>query len=148
MLLILATFNYSQKARIASFIYLYERVDTHGVVVDFTERGTLLPLYYLDGADPSRPKPEIYRVYTSADFDTLHLRHLGKIGPPVVPLNYVIIFSQGKPEEHLKMINDHLGRVSVVAHIPPTLADRILLRLNPKYNHSKEAWVCRLEMVK
>ncbi|MCI0406460.1 MAG: glycosyltransferase family 39 protein [candidate division Zixibacteria bacterium] len=148
VLLVLAIFNYSQKARIASFGYLYERRDAQGVVVDFTERGTLLPLYYLDGADPSHPRPEVYRAYTPADFDTLRLRHLGKNGPPVVPPNYVIIFSQGRLEEHLKVINGHLGRAEVLTHITPSLADRILLWLNPKYNHSKEAWVCRLEMSK
>jgi 4-amino-4-deoxy-L-arabinose transferase-like glycosyltransferase len=146
VLCVIAVFNYSQKARIASFVYLYERGDAQGVVVDFTERGTLLPLYYLDGADPSRPKPEIYRAYTSADFDTLRQRHSGLLDLPVAPLNYVIIFSQGKPEVHLKMINEHLGRTEVLAHIPPSLADWILLWLNPKYNHSKEAWVCRLEV--
>jgi len=70
------------------------------------------------------------------------------MGPPVVPLNYVIIFSRGKLEEHLKVINDHLARAKVLAHISPSLADRILLWLNPKYNHSKEAWVCRLEIAK
>jgi len=148
VLLFVAVFNYGQKARVASFVYLYERGDARGVVVDFTERGALLPLYYLDGADPSRPRQEIYRAYTPAYFDSLRLRHLGIIGPPVVPLNYVIIFSQGKLEEHLKVINDHLARAEVLAHIPPSLADRILLWLNPKYNHSKEAWVCRLEIAK
>ena len=148
VLLFVAVFNYSQKARVKSFVYLYEREDARGVVVDFTERGTLLPLYYLDGADPSRPRPEIYRAYSPADFDSLRLRHLGAMGPPVVPLNYVIIFSQGKLEEHLKVINDHLARANVLAHISPSLADRILLWLNPKYNHSKEAWVCRLEIAK
>jgi hypothetical protein len=148
VLLILTIFNYSQKARIASFIYLYERGDAKGVVVDFTERGTLLPLYYLDGADPSRPRPHVYRAYTPADFDTLRLRYLGKTGPPVVPLNYVIIFSQGKLEEHLKVINEHLGRAEVLTHISPSLVDRVLLWLNPKYNHTKEVWVCRLEMAK
>jgi hypothetical protein len=148
VLLILATFNYSQKARIASFVYLYERGDARGVVVDFTEKGTLLPLYYLDGADPERLRPQVYRVYSTTDFDTLRQRHSGLLEPPVAPLNYAIIFSQGKLEEHLKMITEHLGRVTVLAHIPPSLADRILLWLNPKYNHSKEAWVCRLEMAK
>ena len=148
VLLVAAIFNYSQKARIASFVYLYERGDVCGVVVDFTERGTLLPLYYLDGADPSRPHSEVYRAYSAAGFDSLRLRHSGKIGPPVAPLNYVIIFSQGKLEKHLKMITENLGRVTVLAHISPSLADRILLWLNPKYNHSKEAWVCRLEVTK
>ncbi len=148
VLLVLAIFNYSQKGRIASFVYLYERGDAKGVVVDFTERGTLLPLYYLDGADPSRSRPEIYRAYGPVDFDSLRLRHLGIIGPPVMPLNYVIIFSQGKLNEHLKTINDHLGLAEVIAHISPSLADRILFWLNPKYNHSKETWVCRLEITK
>lgn len=148
MLLFVAVFNYGQKARIASFVYLYEQGDARGVVADFTEQGTLLPLYYLDGADPSRPWPVVYRAYDPVDFDSLRLRHLGIIGPPVGPLNYVIIFSQGKLEEHLKMINGHLGRAEVIAHIAPSLADRILLWLNPKYNHSKEAWVCRLEIAK
>jgi len=147
-LLFVAIFNYCQKARIESFIRLYERGDAEGVVADFTEQGTLLPLYYLDGAEASRPGPEVYRAYTPADFDSLRLRHHGIIGPPVLPLNYVIVFSQGKLGEHLKTISDHLGRAEIVAHISPSLADRILLRLNPKYNHSKEAWVCRLKAAK
>lgn len=148
VLLFIAIFNYGQKARIVSFVYLYEQGDAKGVVADFTEQGTLLPLYYLDGADPSRPRPVVYRAYTPADFDSLRLRHNGIIKPPVESLNYVIIFSQGKLNEHLKTINEHLGLAEVVAHISPSLADRILLRFNPKYNHSKEAWVCRLEIAR
>ena len=147
-LLFVAVFNYGQKARIASFVYLYEQGDARGVVADFTEQGTLLPLYYLDGANPLRPRPVVYRVYGPADFDSLRMRHNGLIQPPIEPLNYVLIFSRGKLEEHLKTVNSHLGRVKVIAHIVPSLADRILLRLNPKYNHSKEAWVCRLEIAK
>lgn len=146
VLLLAALFNYSQKARVASFVYLYERGDAKGVVVDFTEQGTLLPLYYLDGADPTRPRPEIYEAYSPTDFDSLRLRRQGRIGPAVGPLDYVIIFSRGKLEEHLKMIEEHLGRVKILAHISPSLADWILERLNPKYNHSKETWVGRLEL--
>jgi hypothetical protein len=144
VLLVIAMLDYSQKARVASLIVLYERGDATGIVADFTERDVGLPGYYLDGADPSRPNPPIYEARRPEDLDTLHLRSKGLLAPPVAPINYVLVFSGGKIDQHLAMLNARLGPVEIVAHITPSFADWLLLQLNPKYNHSKEAWVCRL----
>lgn len=143
-LLVVAVMDYSQKARVASLIVLYERGDATGIVADFTERGVELPRYYLDGADPSRPNPPIYEAQRAEDLDTLRMRRQGLLAPPVAPINYVLVFSSGKIDQHLAMLNAHLGPVEIVTHITPSFADWLLVLLNPKYNHSKEAWVCRL----
>ncbi|HEX9749879.1 MAG TPA: glycosyltransferase family 39 protein [candidate division Zixibacteria bacterium] len=139
-LLILACLNYSQKSRIESLTYIYERGDATGIIADYTERATRLPEYYLDGAHRT-PRPIVYPVRSTAQLDTLRLRALGMLPEPISGINYAVIFSRGNPDVHVEMLREHFGEVEIIKHIEPSIADRLLNLFNPRYNHSKESWV-------
>ncbi|MBI3871894.1 MAG: hypothetical protein HY304_02320, partial [candidate division Zixibacteria bacterium] len=145
-LLCLGLLDYANKPKIEPFLRLYEHGDATGVVMDFTERGrgTELPWFYLDGADPAHPLPAVYDVTHVEDLDTLRLRRDGLLLPKSAPLNYVVIFSEGLLPEHRAMIEQHLGKTEVLAHVGPSAAERLMMVFNPTRFPARDVWVCRL----
>ncbi|MBI3872935.1 MAG: glycosyltransferase family 39 protein [candidate division Zixibacteria bacterium] len=144
-LLILALFNYSQKAKVEPLIKLYERGDASSVVLDLTESGggMGMPEYYLDGADPSRPRPVIYEALKAEDLDSLRQKFASQAAP--VP-NYVLIYAKGGIEAHLVMLRERLGTVEPLEYIGPSVAERLLIFFNPRYHQAREVELCRLAL--
>jgi 4-amino-4-deoxy-L-arabinose transferase-like glycosyltransferase len=145
-LLVLGSLNYANKAKVEPLVRLYERGDVTGVVVDATETGKriLLPEYYLDGADPHRAGAGLIQVLRTDDLDSLRT-HLAARSDSAAPApNYVLIFTRDRCDAHVAMIGKHLGRVEILEHIGPSLAEEVLRFLNPRYHQSREVWIGRL----
>lgn len=141
LLLPIGTFDYSQKARVEPLKRLGRLPDTGGIVVVTVEHPQWLPYYY------ARMKgDDFYYVMKPADLDSL-----GKIvrevhdqrGTP--PPTHVLILSHKGPAEYLPSLERQLGPLQEEWHTGPSLADWLLHLMNPKFNHSKESWVYRLE---
>jgi hypothetical protein len=140
VLLIGALTHYGQRGKIEPLIGLYEQGDAESVLFDMTERGrpTDLPLFYLDGGG-IRKMPEIFQATNTDEIDSV--RALGT----AQKWNYVIVFSRGRFEEHRMMLEERLGTIEILSYTGPTLIERTLLTLNPKYTHSRESWLCRID---
>lgn len=132
VLLIGALTHYGQRGKIEPLIGLFEEEQVSGVIVDVSVRGrkTDLPLYYLDGGG-AKPMPEIVQctnmdeIYSLQDSSSVW-SHIVYFGPEVLPDRYGVDFD-------------------VVRHTGPTLVERALLKLNPKYTHSRESWLLRIK---
>ncbi len=138
VLLIGALTHYGQRGKIEPLIGLYEQGDAKSVLFDLTERGrrTDLPLYYLDGGGV-RAMPEVFQAVDAAEIDSL------AAVSGTAKLDYAVVFSSGKFEEHRAMLEKRLGPIEIIRHTGPTLIEMALLFLNPKYTHSRESWLCR-----
>jgi hypothetical protein len=139
LLLLGALTHYGQRGKIEPLIGIYEGGDARSVLFDMTERGrrTDLPLYYLDGGGV-RTMPLIFQATTVHEIDSANA--IGKTNQ----WDYVVVFSRGTFDEHRAMLEARLGPLEVVRHTGPTLVERMLLTVNPRYTHSRESWLCRV----
>lgn len=136
VLLIGALTHYGQRGKIEPLIGLYEQESVTGVIVDVSERGrrTDLPMFYLDGGGV-RAMPIVEQATSMAQIDSL-LRDSES-------WSHIVYF--GSPESGSGMLRDRYGRkVEIVRHTGPTIVERALLKLNPKYTHSRESWMLRI----
>jgi hypothetical protein len=120
-------------------IGLFEQGDALSVLFDMTERGrrTDLPTYYADGGGVL-PLPEIFQAARIEEIDS------SLAATPPEAWDYVVIFSRGQFDEHRIMLEQRVRKLEVVRHTGPTLVERFLQTVNPKYTHSRESWLCRI----
>lgn len=131
IILPLFTFNYAHKGMVEPFVYLSKQDDITGIVIDRLERRRFLPVDYANLDEP---------VYTKLDrWD--QLAKLPEEEPISDGANYFVIFSDDIHEVHVDSLETVFGPLERVFHSPPSLMDRILHFLNPRYNHLNESWV-------
>jgi hypothetical protein len=136
VLLVGALTHYGQRGKIEPLIGAYEQGDATGVIVDVSERGrrTDLPLFYLDGGGV-REIPAVFQAVNIDQVDSLLMAS--------EQWNYLIYF--GRPPHDDAQLSQRYGiPLTIVRHTGPTLVERALLWLNPKYTHSRESWLCRI----
>ena len=135
-LLIGALTHYGQRGKIEPMIGLFEEELATGVIVDVSERGrrTDLPTFYLDGGGV-RAMPEVVQATSMSQIDSL-IQDSER-------WSHIVYF--GYPELGPGMLPDRYGQhLEIVRHTGPTLVEKALLTLNPKYTHSRESWLCRI----
>lgn len=128
ILLVPFTINYSHKGRIEPLVYLSRQSDVHGIIFDCTERNFLIPYQYLG----KNPQPYI-KINSFAQLESLHM------DDP----NYIVIFADENYQEHIDSLKNHFLRLEPKSHSAPSAVDYILHVLNPKYNHTNEAYVVK-----
>ncbi len=136
VLLIGALTHFGQRGKIEPLIAVFEQGDATGVILDMSERGrrTDLPLFYLDGGGV-KVQPKIFQA---TDIDQIY-----NLLTTSADWNYLVYF--GYPELGPGMLPDRYGRhLEIIRHTGPTLVERALLKLNPKYTHSRESWLCKI----
>jgi len=128
-LLIVFTLTYSHRGRVEPFVYIGDRGDARGIVVDCTRRLVYPPVHYA-GYPP--PPAEVFE-------------HLPERATPFLrdTANYLVIFADRYPLTSLERWNIVSGPYQLVHECPPSLLDRFLQWINPKYNHSNRSWVFR-----
>jgi len=131
IILPLFTFNYAHKGMVEPFVFLSKQDDIKTVLIDRVERKRYLAISYAGYI-----KPEYVKINRWDDFDRL-------VGQSQMfdSANYFVIFSDENLQEHLDSLSNYYGGLEKVFHSPPSLMDRTLHFLNPKYNHTNEAWV-------
>jgi hypothetical protein len=130
VLLAAFTFNYSHRGRVEPFVYLGEQADVRGVAVDCTRRNlTLLPDCYA-GFPPPPVQVHTVRPESATPFlsDTV---------------NYLLVFADDYPAAELMRWRELAGPWELVRESPPSMVDRFLEWINPKYNHSNRSWLFR-----
>jgi len=133
ILLPLFTFNYAHKGMVEPFVFLSEQGDVNSVLIDRTERRRFMALCY---AGYDRPKDIILDNW--AELDTLSAD-----SALLNSINYFIIYTDNHPDYHADSLSRIFGSLGQVFHSTPSTVDYILHFLNPRHNHTNEAWVYR-----
>lgn len=136
MLLVGALTHYGQRGKIEPLIGLFEQKRVSGVIVDLSVRGrrTDLPLFYLDGGGV-RALPPV--------FQSTHMSQIDSLFDSSTIWSHVIYF--GNSEMGPGILLDRYGQhLEIIRHTGPTLVEKALLALNPKYTHSRESWLYRI----
>lgn len=133
LLLPIFTLNYAHRGTVDSMVYLSKQSDVIRYLVDRTERKLLAPYSYA-GIDTDMPilldRWEMLDTAAERDiwFDSV---------------NYLVVFSDTAQEIHRQRLATYFGDMTPVYHAPPSLVDMLLHFLNPRHNHTNEAWVYR-----
>jgi hypothetical protein len=122
-LLLVLTFSFSKKDRVAPLVYVYRRHDATGVLVAQYNQTFNVPVYYL-----GNPQPPLH-VVTRPEV----------VLPAGVPLNYVILYSDA-PEADRALLARALNKnLTLLTVITPSLTDRIAHAINPRHNKARTA---------
>jgi hypothetical protein len=127
----LFTLNYCHKGMVEPFVFLSKQDDIKVILIDRAERKRYPAISY---AGYDRP----YRVEINSwqDFE-----RLSDISPRFHSANYFLVYSESNLQQHLDSLFTYRGSLKRVFHSSPSLMDRILHFLNPKYNRTNECWV-------
>lgn len=122
-LLIVMTFSFAKKDRVAPLLYVYRRHDATGVLVAQYNQTFTVPKYYL-----GRPAPALL-VVTRSD----------AVRPPAAPINYVILYSDTPDTDQAVLAAALDKKLTLVKTIVPSLADRLAHAINPRHNKARTA---------
>ena len=131
ILLPVFTLNYAHKGMVEPYVYLSEQDDVKTVLIDRTERRRFIAFSY---AGYKRPGEIVLDKWA-----TLQKNHLDN--PQYDSVNYFVIYSDVKPERHADSLAKTFGPIKQVFHSSPSTVDMLLHFMNPKHNHTNEAWV-------
>lgn len=135
IMLVPFTFNYAHRGTVDPMVYLSRQDDVDSVMFDTTERKKWLPYTYWDYRKPNMVK----LTPTYGLDDAIRDRAIS----PATPPSYIVLFSDGTPDDYIANLRGTLGSYELVHHGKPSMMDLILHKLNPKYNHKNESWVLR-----
>jgi len=132
IVLVPATLNYSQKARVEPMLYLNSQNDVSNVILDMTEEKLYAPKFYFTG------EADFYRVLDEKDLKNVAEKANGEL--------YAVVFTAEKAEKHVRMLERNFPdrEIKLQKHITPSLIDKILHLMNPKYNKAKESRVYKI----
>lgn len=122
-LLIVMTFSFAKKDRVAPLLYVYRRHDATGVLVAQYNQTFTVPKYYL-----GRPAPALL-VVTRSD----------AVRPAAAPINYVILYSDTPDTDQAVLAAALDKQLTLVKTIVPSLADRLAHAINPRHNKARTA---------
>jgi hypothetical protein len=125
-LLVVLTFSFAKKDRVAPLLYIYRRHDATGVAVAQYNQTFHVPEYYL-----GRPRPPLF-VWQAREQAVADAR-----------VNYVVLYSD-QPEPDREQLADALrSELTLLTVIPPSLADRLAHAINPRHNKARTAMIFR-----
>ncbi|MBL7191403.1 glycosyltransferase family 39 protein [bacterium] len=140
ILLIITTFNYSQKARVESMIKLGAIEDARNIVVINTEHPMNPPSYYLGREADITTIYDWDAFYSFADsLENIPMRNIN-----IEPL-YFVVYTHKPLNHYLFKMTERFHPLEKIEHIKPSLVDALLHFMNPEHNHSKEAYIFRWE---
>jgi hypothetical protein len=124
-LLVIVTFSFSKKDRVAPLLVVYRRHDATGVLVAQYNETFGVPEYYL-----GKPQPAVVVVERGQDVEE---------SARGLPINYVIVYSD-TPEADRVSIAGALHRdLRLLTVIQPSLTDRLAHAINPRHNRAHTA---------
>jgi hypothetical protein len=125
LLLIVLTFSFSKKDRVAPLLYVYRRHDATGVLVAQYNQTFHVPEYYL-----GRPRP----VLIVADAEHREI-------PAGVPVNYVVLYSDAPSSDSAALARALHRPLTPLTVITPSPSDRLAHWINPRHNKARTAIV-------
>lgn len=131
ILLPIFTINYAHKGMVEPFVYLSGQNDVNSVLIDRTERRRFMAFGYA-GYNRSG-----FRVLDKWD----ELEEIKNDSLLYNSINYFIIYTDAEPVSNVDSLVKAFGPLRQVFHSAPSTVDIVLNFLNPKHNHTNEAWV-------
>lgn len=129
VLLIVLTFSFAKKDRVAPLLYVYRRHDATGVLVAQYNQTFHVPDYYL-----GRPKPKLV---------VLEKRNQAELAAWVSDsgsaINYVILYSDSAETDRAFLEGMLHRNLTLLTVITPSLADRLAHAINPRHNKARTA---------
>lgn len=130
LLLIVLTFSFAKKDRVAPLLYVYRRHDATGVLVAQYNQTFHVPDYYL-----GRPRPKLV-VLEKRNQAELTARW---VNDSVSAINYVILYSDTPDTDQAALAAALNKQLTLVKIITPSLADRLAHAINPRHNKARTA---------
>ena len=124
-LLVIVTFSFSKKDRVAPLLFVYHRHDATGVLVAQNNQTFSVPEYYL-----GRPRPALLVVEPGQDVEN---------AAKGVPINYVIVYSDTPDADRVILAGALHRNLTVLTVIQPSLTDRLAHAINPRHNRAHTA---------
>lgn len=131
ILLPVFTFNYAHKGMVEPFVYLSEQNDVDAVLIDRTERRRFMAVSYAGYTQP------VYGVLDNWG----DLENIKKDSSFFDSINYFIIYTDSEPVVNVDSLSRTFGSITQVFHSTPSTVDVVLHFLNPRHNHTNEAWI-------
>lgn len=129
VLLVVLTFSFAKKDRVAPLLYVYRRHDATGVLVAQYNQTFHVPDYYL-----GRPKPKLV---------VLEKRNQAELAAWVSDsgsaINYVILYSDSAETDRAFLEGMLHRNLTLLTVITPSLADRLAHAINPRHNKARTA---------
>ncbi|HYX80763.1 MAG TPA: glycosyltransferase family 39 protein [Gemmatimonadales bacterium] len=130
VLLVVVTFSFSKKDRVAPLLYIYRRHNAAGVLIAQYNETFGVPTYYL-----GKPAPLVIVLPRREDAQET----ARQVRTPESAINYVILYSD-TPESDRAMLAQALHRqLAYVTTITPSLSDRLAQAINPRHNKAHTA---------
>ncbi len=124
-LLVVVTFSFSKKDRVAPLLFVYRRHDATGVLVAQYDQTFSVPEYYL-----GEPRPPLVVVERGQDVEAT-ARGL--------PINYVIVYSDTPEADRVFLAGALHRNLTLLTVIQPSLTDRLAHAINPRHNGARTA---------
>jgi hypothetical protein len=124
-LLIVLTFSFSKKDRVAPLLYIYRRHDATGVLIAQYNQTFGVPEYYL-----GNQRPPYLVVQRGQPFE-----------PPTFPINYVVLYSDSVEADRASLARALHRDLTLLAIITPSLTDRLAHAINPRHNKARTALI-------
>ena len=131
LLLPVFTLNYAHRGMVEPFVYLSRQNDTQTLLIERVERFRFIGLSY---AGYNRPDTIVINSWPELDSLAAARSGLNKI-------NYFLIYTDDDPAAHADSLARVFGPLERVFHSPPSTVDALLNFLNPRHNHTNEAWI-------
>jgi hypothetical protein len=133
--LVLFTFSASKSQKIEAMTWLYEQGDSRTFIQEFTHRSNapLPPQHYSDNWHSYYPWNNTTDVAKEWEF----LLSKDSVDHP----NYVLFFYKENLEERVQLLDSVTGGLVYRKTFEPGNMDRILHRLNPKYNSAERIYI-------
>ena len=124
-LVLVLTFSFSKKDRVAPLLYVYRRHDATGVLVAQYNQTFTVPAYYL-----GKPAPALLVV---KERDAIQLGGS--------PINYVVLYSDAPEADRAFLAGALHANLTLLTEITPSLTDRIAHAINPRHNKARTALI-------
>ena len=124
-LLVVVTFSFSKKDRVAPLLIVYRRHDATGLLVAQYNQTFGVPEYYL-----GKPRPPVLVVQRGQDVAD---------SARALPINYVIVYSDTPEADRVYLAGALHRTLTLLAVIQPSLTDRLAHAINPRHNRAHTA---------
>ncbi|QMU30220.1 glycosyltransferase family 39 protein [Adhaeribacter radiodurans] len=159
---VVLAFTYPNKSRITPLVYLSQKENLHGVLLEFGNQSFKVPpLFYLghmaaEAEDYISDKKNMWRRYKAKkplpkDFVMVYSlndeKPLEKVKAEVDPNyepNYVVVVGQDELAKRLKRLGRLYSNLKLDQTIAPSLYDQVLHRLNPRVYKDEHVYIYQI----
>jgi hypothetical protein len=135
ILLIVASTTYSKRSRVEAMNVLHRQGDVQAILMESPDKSIPSPpLFYLGKKAP------VYFLTRRISVDSLWKQ----IDRTCIKPNYIIMVTDKNVRERKEILSGLFGELEYTALIMPSMIDRLLHWLNPRYNRNEQCTIFRV----